>query len=90
MRLCLNVAMVLASSALVACSTDSTSPASLPAQNYLSLVGAIHDHTGYSDGVVGTTPATELARASANGLAYLLTSEHTYHPRAAGPESQYC
>jgi hypothetical protein len=80
----------LACSVLAACSNDSTSPASSHAPSYLSLVGAIHDHTGYSDGVVGTTPATELARASANGLAYLLTSEHTYHPRAAGPESQYC
>ena len=88
--LSLHVAMALACSVLVACSTDSTSPASLPAPNYVSLVGAIHEHTGYSDGVVGTTPATELARASANGLAYMLTSEHTFHPRAAGPESQYC
>jgi hypothetical protein len=80
----------LACSVLAACSNDSTSPAPVPPTNYLSLVGAIHDHTGYSDGVVGTTPATELARASATGLAYLLTSEHTYHPRAAGPESQFC
>jgi hypothetical protein len=81
---------VLVYSLLSGCSSDSNSLSPVPAPSYVSLVGAIHEHTGYSDGVVGTTPATELARASAGGLAYLLTSEHTYHPRAAGLESQFC
>ncbi|HTE47896.1 MAG TPA: hypothetical protein VK636_21825, partial [Gemmatimonadaceae bacterium] len=81
---------VVSCSVLAACSNDSNSPNPLATPTYVSLVGAIHEHTGYSDGIVGTTPATELAHASANGLAYMLTSEHTFHPRAAGPESQYC
>lgn len=81
---------VFACSLLIGCSNDSNSLSPVPAPSYVSLVGAIHEHTGYSDGVVGTTPATELARASATGLAYMLTSEHTYHPRVAGLESQFC
>lgn len=84
------VVSALACSIVVACARDSASPTAPSTPIYLPLVGALHEHTGYSDGVAGTTPATELARASANGLAYMLTSEHTFHPRAAGLESQFC
>jgi hypothetical protein len=75
---------------MAACSHDSTSPGPAPTPSYLPLVGAIHEHTGYSDGIVGTIPATELAHATSSGLSYMITSEHTFHPRVAGAESQFC
>jgi hypothetical protein len=81
---------MLASSVIAACSRDSTSPSIPPTPSYIQLVGAIHEHTGYSDGIVGTTPANELAHAMSSGLSYMLTSEHTFHPRIAGAESQFC
>jgi hypothetical protein len=37
----------------------------------------MHNHTGYSDGVPGTTPADAYATAQANGLDIMTTTEHS-------------
>jgi hypothetical protein len=40
------------------------------------LVGAIHEHTGYSDGAVGTRPADAFAAGRAQGLDFMASTEH--------------
>ncbi|MCA1834578.1 MAG: CehA/McbA family metallohydrolase [Actinomycetota bacterium] len=37
----------------------------------------MHNHTGYSDGVPGTTPASAYAKARQNGLDIMTTTEHS-------------
>lgn len=44
---------------------------------YLSLVGALHEHSGYSDGWPGSTPATYYASAKGYGLDFLGAGEHS-------------
>lgn len=40
------------------------------------LVGAIHEHSGYSDGSVGSRPADYYAAGRANGLDFVAGTEH--------------
>ncbi len=44
---------------------------------YLELVGALHNHSGYSDGWPGTTPKTYFDRARAEGIDFLASGEHS-------------
>ena len=46
--------------ALVASLFTSASTSTQGAEPYLELVGALHNHSGYSDGWPGTTPADVL------------------------------
>ena len=48
------------------------------AQTLQRFVGALHDHTGYSDGAVGTTPMDAYVRArDTGGLSFLAVTEHS-------------
>jgi len=48
------------------------------AQTLQPFVGALHDHTGYSDGAVGSTPADAYVRArDAGELRFLAVTEHS-------------
>lgn len=51
---------------------ETTSPPPL-----VELVGALHEHSGYSDGWPGTIPADYYANAKANGVDFLGSSEHS-------------
>ncbi len=66
---------LLVAIALIVPATGLSSPAS--AAEYLHLVGSLHEHSGYSDGWPGTTPATYFARAKAEGLDFLGSAEHS-------------
>lgn len=44
---------------------------------YLSLIGPMHEHSGYSDGWPGSTPATYYASAKALGNDFLGAGEHS-------------
>lgn len=41
--------------------------------------GALHEHSGYSDGYPGTTPRDYFASAKSFGLDFLGSSEHSYN-----------
>lgn len=51
---------------------DTTAPA-----DYLHYVGALHEHSGYSDGWPGSSPADYYASAKSFGLDFLGSSEHS-------------
>lgn len=44
---------------------------------YQHFVGAMHEHSGYSDGAVGTRPADYFAAGKALGLDFVAGSEHS-------------
>lgn len=44
---------------------------------YRELVGAMHEHSGYSDGYPGSTPGTYYASAKRNGIDFLMSGEHS-------------
>ncbi|HXG27871.1 MAG TPA: CehA/McbA family metallohydrolase, partial [Nevskiales bacterium] len=46
-------------------------------QDYASYKGALHAHSGYSDGAVGTTPASYFAAAKQRGVDFIGSSEHS-------------
>ena len=47
------------------------------ATSYQHLVGALHEHSGYSDGWPGTTPSTYYTKGRAGGLAFMGSGEHS-------------
>ncbi|MBI4728066.1 MAG: CehA/McbA family metallohydrolase [Acidobacteria bacterium] len=57
---------------------------------YLSLVGALHEHSGYSDGWPGSTPADYYASGKAFGLDFLAGSEHSDNSQIPAVFSEYC
>ncbi|MEX2393780.1 MAG: hypothetical protein WD826_04800, partial [Actinomycetota bacterium] len=55
-------------------------PAARPladSEGYAHLVGALHNHSGYSDGPPRTTPGTYFANGKAAGLDFMGSSEHS-------------
>jgi hypothetical protein len=44
---------------------------------YVELVGSLHNHSGYSDGWPGTTPATYFERARGEGIDFFGSGEHS-------------
>jgi hypothetical protein len=57
---------------------------------YLELVGSMHEHSGYSDGWPGSTPATYYASAKSFGLDFLLSGEHSDTTNVPLVASDYC
>lgn len=57
---------------------------------FIELVGALHNHSGYSDGWPGTTPADYYARGSAEGLDFLAGSEHSDNLDLAVTANEAC
>lgn len=55
-----------------ACAPDNSSSAGFP-----HLVGSLHEHSGFSDGQIATTPADYFAAARAQGLDFMGGSEHS-------------
>lgn len=68
----------------------STGPIDSTAAPYLSLVGALHEHSGYSDGWVGSTPKTYYESAKGFGLDFLGSGDHSDLMGAPLSTSQYC
>ena len=52
-------------------------PATAAPAGWIELVGALHEHSGYSDGHPGSTPGDYFASAKANGLDFLGSGEHS-------------
>lgn len=48
-----------------------------PPSGPVELVGSLHQHSGYSDGWPGTTPASYFAKAKSYGLDFLGSGEHS-------------
>lgn len=67
-------AVVLAA-ALAAPAADSAVAATLEAGK-VELVGALHEHSGYSDGAARTRPSDSFARGLSQGLSFMGSSEH--------------
>jgi hypothetical protein len=63
--------------ALAAIAATVVSPGGARASGYLTLVGAIHEHSGYSDGWPGSRPANYFASGKAHGLDFLFGGEHS-------------
>lgn len=62
----------LSSQAQGQCAPDNSAAA-----GYLPLAGSLHEHSGYSDGTVGTIPADYFAQGAALGLDFMGASEHS-------------
>jgi len=50
-------------------------------QTFEHYIGVIHGHTGYSDGAIGTRPATAFDRAKRQGLDFFGISDHSDNAR---------
>lgn len=46
-------------------------------ESFSHLIGAIHEHSGYSDGTVATTPADYFAQGKGLGLDFMGSSDHS-------------
>jgi len=70
-------ALVLAASGLPALSDQAPAGAPLVPAGYQALVGPLHEHSGYSDGWPGSTPADYYAMAAGFHNDFLLSGEHS-------------
>lgn len=68
----------------------SSGPVDPTAGPYLSLVGSLHEHSGYSDGWVGSTPKTYYESAKGFGLDFLGSGDHSDFLGVPLSTSQYC
>lgn len=57
---------------------------------YHEYVGALHEHSGYSDGAPGTRPADYYAQARSLGLDFLGGSEHSDNARLPFTANEAC
>ncbi len=57
---------------------------------YTPYVGSLHEHSGYSDGWVGSTPATYYASGKHFGLDFMGGSDHSDFLGVPLSTSQYC
>jgi hypothetical protein len=60
-----------------ATSSHADTGAPLVPAGYVALVGPLHEHSGYSDGWAGSTPATYYASAKKLGNDFLLSGDHS-------------
>jgi glycerophosphoryl diester phosphodiesterase len=58
--------------------------------DYGTYKGALHAHSGYSDGAVGTTPASYFAAAKQRGVDFIGSSEHSDNARVPLTVNQDC
>ncbi len=77
-------AALVAGTALFAPAPGSATPA------YGVFFAGMHNHTGYSDGVPGTTPADAYVKARANGLDIMTVTEHSEAFDAPSTLSEQC
>ncbi|MCW2542571.1 MAG: putative metal-dependent phosphoesterase TrpH, contains domain [Frankiales bacterium] len=59
-------------------------------RTYVPYVGSLHEHSGYSDGWDGSTPATYFASGEHFGLDFMGGSDHSDFLSAPISTSQYC
>ncbi len=71
--------MAITCVALSACNGANRSEVSArsDAPAWQHLLGSIHEHSGFSDGEVGTTPADYFAAGAQQGLDYMIGTEHS-------------
>lgn len=50
-------------------------------QTFEHYAGVVHGHTGYSDGAIGSRPATAFERAKGEGLSFMGVSDHSDNAR---------
>lgn len=57
---------------------------------YVHLIGALHEHSGYSDGWPGSTPEDYYASAKSFGIDFLGSGEHSDNSQVPVVLSDYC
>lgn len=57
---------------------------------YRHFIGSVHEHSGYSDGEVGTTPRDYYAAAVAHGMDFMAGTEHSDNARLPVTASTGC
>lgn len=67
-----------------------TVPEGARADGFLVLVGAIHEHSGYSDGWPGSTPTNYFESGRSYGLDFLFGGEHSDNGPIPVAFSSYC
>jgi hypothetical protein len=65
-------------------------PSVVPTHGFMGLVGSMHEHSGYSDGYPGSTPASYYASAKHFGLDFLASGEHSDNAKIPVVASDYC
>jgi predicted metal-dependent phosphoesterase TrpH len=68
---------------------DSSPVGTIPT-SYNAYVGSLHEHSGYSDGWVGSTPATYYASGKHFGLDFMGGSDHSDFLGVPLSTSEYC
>ena len=58
--------------------------------SFVALTGALHEHSGFSDGSIGTTPADYFAAGKAKNLDFMGSSEHSDNSRLPVTANQDC
>ncbi|MGJ8668243.1 MAG: neutral/alkaline non-lysosomal ceramidase N-terminal domain-containing protein [Oceanococcus sp.] len=61
-----------------------------PPTNFSQLKGSIHEHSGYSDGTLATTPADYYAAGVANGMDFMIGTDHSDNAKLPVTASQDC
>lgn len=59
-------------------------------RGFTPFVGALHEHSGYSDGWVGSTPATYFASGKKLGLDFMGSGDHSDFLSVPISTSEYC
>ncbi|MFA5889856.1 MAG: CehA/McbA family metallohydrolase [Actinomycetota bacterium] len=74
LRVCIALVALVAGMAVPSGARATGDPAPSP---YTPFVGAMHEHSGYSDGYPGSTPGTYYASAKGHDLDFLMSGEHS-------------
>lgn len=75
---------------VLALSLSPALPAARASQEPVHLIGALHEHSGYSDGWPGSTPQNYFASAKSFGLDFLGSGEHSDSARLPTVFSEEC
>lgn len=59
-------------------------------ESFAGFIGSMHQHSGYSDGAVGTTPADYFAQGKSLGMDFMGSAEHSDNAEAPLTVNQGC
>src|SRR5688572_10908491 len=62
----------------------------ISAATFQHFIGALHEHSGYSDGFPGSRPADYFASAKGHGLDFLMSGEHSDNSKLPMTLSEEC
>lgn len=90
MRGVLAIIVTVLAAPVLTFSTAAAHPDKPSHANYYHFVGALHEHSGYSDGWPGTRPADYYAAAKKQGLDFLGSGEHSDSEKIPFTFSEEC